>query len=1602
MASAPRPSSRPRQAWRERSRPGAATAEAKLIKRWFWSLLFVLLVAALAWLIWRYLFMPRTYFAYLSVTEYKKHEAPPVPFFENDARFFDATIEGQRLSNAETVASMKQLAASLDRIVSRSRDSLVLYVSAHGASFKSGGNFDGYLLCADFDTFKSEGDRGIARGYLKVTDFLQEVRNCQAGLKIVILDAGHLPTEPRLGVIVNEFPDRLAEAVKASGDQNLWVLTANSMHESSHVAHASHQSVFSHLVVRGLAGEADVNPADEVVDLAELSSFVCGGVRDWMNRQYGELESQTPQILWGGGDITPAVVETQMHAIELPIVKVARSDDGKSGEGQPQEQPPAKDKPAAGAAARPSKPLPFERFARRASSFSLLAAGAQAPPVADSATPKAKAADDTPAAADSKPETPPPADGKPDDSKKAPADSAAPDAGKKDSPPAEATVPDSPAAKGAAAKQPLKPAAPAVEKELPPDKWLVLREAWAERDRQAQPEKDGGWTPIDYAPRVWRRYESVILDYEARRRDAIGKSSQHELDKRFEQDRAALLDDLQDARRDYLGSRRPADQSGPIREALQLRNRGFYRAIDLVAWHARASCARSDALREFPELVDLLQGLSQLDLLLAAAIAEPAQNAVADGSARLAALETRKNRVQSQLSALETGLRAQAALAVKDADKEPITRGVARRIEDLLVVPLLDGQSRMALVEALQRTGKWPPQSQLASAAAERDAAAVIGSQQAAVQRQSGLKPPWSRAIEQAQLEARLVELADPTVAKKLTESIPPSADAIGSGSRKLRELSEQLAEYYRNLPGRIKQADGTALVRSDRELRVFPFVESVVLKVNPFVELHWAAPPVRSFDFAEFDDRLELDPSAGWKDLSGALSATGGYTGEVQFTVNFDSSKLQVESADGDRGPVTPGAARKITLDAEHPTVALHFRVRRSGLQARAGAELSLTAVSAEQPGLSKSRKILCEAPPPDDIELVIDPAPDANNPADDEQRLANRALVSRNSAGPMVFTFPGHVTSFLFKLKHESPRERKVSVELLGVDETDPTRLAQIRSVARTDPDELIKEAARPRSKLKKLASIKELKLPASAALGTAIPFPAFPPPPAETKEPAKESKPPEPLSIAGGLIAIVRDLDNPDRAAWVNWVRVSPWAPWHYVEPKVEFDGERSLSVVVGLSPGGARPQDGRPISVRWEESAEIAEDQITDSEAKLDRENQFRDQLEAQVRRDPKVTAEVRLNVDGYPRAFVYQVPLGQRRTLSNDDRERNLESIKIVQPTRLAAFKSGVDTISIRLQVSAPDTSFRPDDADKVEVGIDETGDGTIDDKLTSYADRKYTLAVKEIGSEGRISIDTGVTDLEFELLSPPLNKRAKLVARLALHDRASISDSVEVIFDRTPPTVEVEPRDPIVHRGETVKLSVTALDRDPTGAEASGVKIVNHALDKRKLDAQAKEKPKQIETPDPDSGKFVLVFEPPPDLPLGPHTLLFWANDNVGWESKPDLVTITVRDKRPPGAPTTKGSPAPTTGTIKGQVIYGKDPVANATVSIVEGMGATMIVKKSVQSDGSGQFAIKDLPPGEYSVAAQGRAKNGLRKAPPAPVSIPTPPRVVNVTIKLQ
>jgi hypothetical protein len=59
---------------------------------------------------------------------------------------------------------------------------------------------------------------------------------------------------------------------------------------------------------------------------------------------------------------------------------------------------------------------------------------------------------------------------------------------------------------------------------------------------------------------------------------------------------------------------------------------------------------------------------------------------------------------------------------------------------------------------------------------------------------------------------------------------------------------------------------------------------------------------------------------------------------------------------------------------------------------------------------------------------------------------------------------------------------------------------------------------------------------------------------------------------------------------------------------------------------------------------------------------------------------------------------------------------------------------------------------------------------------------------------------------------------------------------------------------------------------------------------------------------------------------------------------------------------------------IKGQVVYGKEPVAKVTISIE---GAPNQV---TTSDAKGEFVFNDLAPGEYKLTAQGTAKNNIRK----------------------
>ena len=120
-----------------------------------------------------------------------------------------------------------------------------------------------------------------------------------ASTKLLILDTGHLSTDPRMGMLLNEFPQLVAAKVEASQQPQLWVLISNDQHQRSNVAARTQRTAFGHFVARGLEGEADLD-RDGLIDLKEFDNYVRDHVAGWVDAAPGRHETQTPRLCWGG------------------------------------------------------------------------------------------------------------------------------------------------------------------------------------------------------------------------------------------------------------------------------------------------------------------------------------------------------------------------------------------------------------------------------------------------------------------------------------------------------------------------------------------------------------------------------------------------------------------------------------------------------------------------------------------------------------------------------------------------------------------------------------------------------------------------------------------------------------------------------------------------------------------------------------------------------------------------------------------------------------------------------------------------------------------------------------------------------------------------------------------------------------------------------------------------------------------------------------------------------------------------------------------------------------------------------------------------------
>ena len=256
-----------------------------------WTLLALVPIGLLAGALWWWFFRPTVYFAALPAIDYGVLAVPPLPFAAEDVDAMAALSRpGQPplLAGLQTSQGIATLAARLHDLGAKEKDTLILYLRVYGVSD------DGkpWLLWSDYL-------RSPAGGRCSLAELLGQIAQCRAGKKLVLLDAGDLAYDPRLGVFVNEFSLLLDEEVRRVNDPGLWVLASNRPLEVSHVSESERRSAFGYFVSEGLAGAAD-RDGDGVIDLAELVAFVRGGVARWASRQSGGVETQTPWLLHGG------------------------------------------------------------------------------------------------------------------------------------------------------------------------------------------------------------------------------------------------------------------------------------------------------------------------------------------------------------------------------------------------------------------------------------------------------------------------------------------------------------------------------------------------------------------------------------------------------------------------------------------------------------------------------------------------------------------------------------------------------------------------------------------------------------------------------------------------------------------------------------------------------------------------------------------------------------------------------------------------------------------------------------------------------------------------------------------------------------------------------------------------------------------------------------------------------------------------------------------------------------------------------------------------------------------------------------------------------
>jgi hypothetical protein len=399
------------------------------------------------------------------------------------------------------------------------RDVLLVYVSAQGVAI------DGQARLA--------APGANPEGFL-ASNLLRQLRECKAGTKLLLLDAGRVEYQPEHGLLENSFVACLQKEIAELADPALWVLVSHRDGQRSHLTPGLRRSVFAHALISAFRGAADAN-ADQALDLVELQTFVSQRVARQVNQIAADQAEQTPLLLRSKGD--PLAINPRLAAITKPLSKPNPGDGNNNPSSDQSSSTVASAAEAGGDNSLANQAAgEISDEAREEFNQTIIGAVAQSTPQGRfgsavsaavrkkllgnkggetaAADPQLSPATTAPDAPESSPSAPPPTDGG-----KAPSPSPA-DAKVSASPAVAATPPTaktqetvSPKTAGASGTEP------------PPDIAALLDTAWRMRDELAARNRLAA-RPIDYAPDRWSAVENSLLALDRKHRTGFVRNPQ--------------------------------------------------------------------------------------------------------------------------------------------------------------------------------------------------------------------------------------------------------------------------------------------------------------------------------------------------------------------------------------------------------------------------------------------------------------------------------------------------------------------------------------------------------------------------------------------------------------------------------------------------------------------------------------------------------------------------------------------------------------------------------------------------------------------------------------------------------------------------------------------------------------------------------------------------------------------------------------------------------------------------------------------------------------------------------------------------------------------